>query len=65
MAELIALCMSCKANDDAEQMQEMKDISIEENNNRYAARGTCSNCGSKMFKFLSKDQAEELRSELD
>lgn len=64
MAQLQALCMKCRNDENAEQMQDMEDISIEENDNgRFSARGTCGRCGGNMFKFLSKEDAEKLKSE--
>ncbi len=39
-------------------MQEMKDVKIEEKNNRYSAKGQCSVCGGNMFKFMSKADAD-------
>lgn len=47
-------CMKCKTN------REMKDVRIEQTaRGGYMARGTCSVCGTKMAKMMSKDQAEK------
>lgn len=63
MAELKALCMKCKNKEGVDQMQEMTEVTIQEKGNRYSARGVCGNCGTGMFKFLSKDDAEKLADE--
>jgi hypothetical protein len=65
MAELKALCMKCKNVEGEDQMQTMTDITIQEKGGRYSARGVCGNgdCGTGMFKFLSKDDAEKLETE--
>lgn len=65
MAQVEALCMTCKHDDDAEGKQMMTNISIEEKGGRYSARGECPNCGGNMFKFLSKDDAEQIADEDD
>lgn len=43
-------------------MQVMKDVKVEEKNNRFSAKGVCSSCGGNMFKFLSKDDAAKVRN---
>jgi len=62
MKELKALCMKCRQKGEEHQMQVMKDVKVEEKNNRYSAKGTCETCGGNMFKFLSKDTAEEMKA---
>ena len=42
-------------------MQTMKDVKVEEKNNRFSAKGTCTKCGGNMFKFLSKDDAQKFQ----
>ncbi|HMB17585.1 MAG TPA: DUF5679 domain-containing protein [Candidatus Paceibacterota bacterium] len=61
MAELKALCMKCRDDNNKPTMQTMEDVNIEEKNGRYSARGKCSNCGGNMFKFLSKEDAEKMK----
>lgn len=61
MAELKALCMKCRNDENKPTMQTMKDPQIEEKNNRYSARGICANCGGNVFKFLSKADAEAVQ----
>jgi len=63
MAELKALCMKCKNVEGKDQMQVMSELTIQEKGNRYSARGKCADCGTGMFKFLSKDDAEKLEAE--
>lgn len=63
MATLTALCMKCKHDENAEQMQDMTNLEITEKGGRYSARGECGNCGGNMFKFLSKDDAQKLEGE--
>lgn len=65
MAELKALCMKCKNREGADQMQEMTQVTIQEKGGRYSARGVCGyeGCGTGMFKFLSKDDAEKLAAD--
>jgi bacterioferritin-associated ferredoxin len=62
MAELKALCMSCRDENKKPTMQDMTNPTVEEKNNRYSAKGTCGKCGGNMFKFLSKDDAEKLQA---
>jgi len=57
MDELKGLCMKCRDANNKPTMQVMKDIKVEEKNNRFSAKGQCSVCGGNMFKFLSKDDA--------
>ena len=61
MTELKALCMKCRDANNKPTMQVMKDVKVEEKNNRYSAKGQCSNCGGNQFKFLSKADAESLK----
>ncbi len=61
MSELKALCMKCRDANNKPTMQVMKDPVIEEKNNRFSAKGKCSNCGGNMFKFLSKEDAQALK----
>jgi DNA polymerase II large subunit len=61
MAELKALCMKCRDENNKPTMQTMTEIKVEEKNNRYSAKGKCAKCGGNMFKFLSKDDAEKLK----
>lgn len=63
MAELQALCMSCRDENKKPTKQVMKDPQVEEKKGRYSAKGTCSKCEGKMFKFLSKDDAEKLKQD--
>ena len=58
--ELKALCMKCRENNKPT-MQVMKDVKVEEKNNRFSAKGQCSVCGGNMFKFLSKADAEAMK----
>ena len=54
MADLIGLCMKCK------QKRKMNEVKIEKNKKgRFAARGVCSVCGTKMYKILSKEEAQK------
>lgn len=59
MAEIEALCMTCKHDDDAVGKKNMTNVSIEEKGGRFSARGECPDCGSNMFKFMSEDDAKE------
>ena len=60
MAEVQALCMKCRNDENKPTMQTMNPDSIEvtEKKNRYSAKGTCSSCGGNMFKFMNKETAE-------
>ncbi len=58
--ELKALCMKCRENNKPT-MQVMKDVKVEEKNNRFSAKGQCSVCGGNMFKFMSKADAEAMK----
>ena len=62
MAELQALCMKCRNDENKPTMQTMNpdSIAVTEKNNRYSAKGTCSTCGGNMFKFMNKETAEGL-----
>ena len=59
--ELKALCMKCRDANKKPTMQIMKNVKVEEKNNRFSAKGQCSVCGGNMFKFLSKDDAQKLK----
>jgi len=49
-------CMRCKEN------REMKDVTLNKTKRgTFMAKGTCTKCGTKMAKILSKDQAAELQ----
>jgi hypothetical protein len=49
-------CMRCKDN------REMKGVKLEKTSRgTFLARGTCVDCGTKMAKILSKEQAERLK----
>ena len=61
MSDLQGLCMRCRNDENKPTMQPMKDIKVEEKNNRYSAKGQCETCDGNMFKFLSKDDAEKLK----
>lgn len=61
MKELKALCMKCRDANKKPTMQVMKNVKIEEKNNRYSAKGQCSTCGGNQFKFLSKADADSLK----
>lgn len=61
MAELKGLCMRCRDSNNKPTMQTMKDIQVSEKNNRYSAKGKCTNCGGNMFKFLSKEDAKKFQ----
>lgn len=54
---LMGLCMRCRDDNNKPTMREMKDVKVEEKNNRFSAKGTCGTCGGNMFKFMSKDDA--------
>jgi hypothetical protein len=66
MKELKGLCMKCRQKGKDHQMQVMKDLKVEEKvgkggSVRYSAKGVCDVCGTGMFKFLSKDDAQEYK----
>jgi len=61
MEELKGLCMKCRDANNKPTMQIMKDVKVEEKNNRFSAKGQCTVCGGNMFKFLSKDDAEKMK----
>ena len=61
MAELKALCMKCRDANNKPTMQVMTNVKIEEKNGRYSAKGQCGKCGSNMFKFMSKADAEAVK----
>ncbi len=49
-------CMKCKDS------REMKDVKLEKTKRgTYMAKGTCTECGTKMAKILSAEQAEKLK----
>ncbi|HPS21693.1 MAG TPA: DUF5679 domain-containing protein [Candidatus Paceibacterota bacterium] len=59
--ELKALCMKCRDANNKPTMQVMKDPKVTKNEKgRYSAKGTCTQCGGNMFKFLSQADAEAL-----
>jgi len=60
MQEIKALCMKCR-DGNKPTMQIMKDMKVEEKNNRFSAKGKCANCGGNMFKFLSRADAEKMK----
>jgi hypothetical protein len=67
MAELKALCMKCRDSNNKPTMQTMNDPDVIEQEGkggsmRYSAKGKCAQCGGNMFKFLSKETAEEMKS---
>lgn len=58
MEKVSGYCVKCR--DKAG--REMKDVKIVEiKPGRPAARGTCTVCGTGMYKILSKDQADILK----
>jgi DNA polymerase II large subunit len=59
--DLKALCMKCRDANNKPTMQTMKDVKVEEKNNRFSAKGQCSVCGGNMFKFMSKDDAQKMK----
>lgn len=66
MAELQALCMKCRNDENKPTMQTMTNPQVEEKEGkggsmRYSAKGVCAQCGGNMFKFLSKDDAMEMK----
>lgn len=61
MVELKALCMKCRDTNKKPTMQVMKNIKVEEKNNRYSAKGQCTTCGGNQFKFMSKVDAEKMK----
>ncbi len=60
MSDLKGLCMKCRQKGKEHQMQVMSDVQVTEKNNRYSAKGKCSVCGTGMFKFLSKEDAQKM-----
>jgi hypothetical protein len=51
-----AYCVKCKTS------REMKDMTLTTaSNGRTMAKGVCPTCGTKMNKFLSKDEAAKLK----
>jgi len=65
MAEIEALCMTCKHDDDREGKKNMTNVRIEEKGGRFSARGECPDCGSNMFKFMSEDDAQNFAESND
>lgn len=61
MEELKGLCMRCRDENKKPTMQTMTEINVEEKNNRFSAKGKCANCGGNMFKFMSKETAEQYK----
>ena len=47
-------CMKCKEN---KPMKETEEVTMK--NGRKALKGTCGDCGTKMFKILGKAKVEE------
>ncbi|MBP6905021.1 MAG: hypothetical protein KBB91_03150 [Candidatus Pacebacteria bacterium] len=61
MAELKALCMKCRGDNNKPTMQTMIDPVVTKNEkNRYSAKGKCAVCGGNMFKFMSQADAEPM-----
>lgn len=56
--------MKCKHNPDMEDKKGMSNPTIQEKGGRYSARGECPDCGTGMFKFLSKDDAKQTAQDL-
>jgi hypothetical protein len=59
--------MRCRDANKKPTMQTMTSPVVEEKEGkggsvRYSAKGTCAKCGGNMFKFLSKDDADKLKS---
>jgi len=61
--EIKGLCMRCRDDKNKPTMHIMKDVKVEEKNNRFSAKGQCEQCEGNMFKFLSKDDAEKLKAD--
>lgn len=53
-----ALCMKCRDENSKPTKQMMNVTEVNEKNNRYSAKGTCTNCSGNMFKFMNKETAE-------
>jgi hypothetical protein len=61
MAELKALCMKCRGDNNKPTMQIMNDPVVTKNEkNRYSAKGKCAVCTGNMFKFMSKEDGEKM-----
>ena len=54
--------MKCRDANNKPTMQVMKNVKVEEKNNRYSAKGQCSVCGGNQFKFMSKADAEAMKA---
>ena len=56
-------CVKCKTK---REMQSTKIVSMKGKGKvkRQALTGSCPNCGTKMFRILGKEQAEEMAREL-
>jgi DNA polymerase II large subunit len=54
--------MKCRDANNKPTMQVMTNVKIEEKNGRYSAKGQCATCGGNMFKFMSKADAEAMKS---
>ena len=54
--------MKCRDANNKPTMQVMKNVKVEEKNNRYSAKGQCTVCGGNMFKFMSKDDAAKFQA---
>lgn len=65
MAELTALCMKCRdENNKPVKGRTMENVKVEVKegkggSKRYSAKGTCAVCGGNMFKFLSAEDAQK------
>jgi len=60
MADLQALCMSCREKNKPT-MQTMQNPVVTKNEKgRYSAKGQCAKCGGNMFKFLSAVDGEAM-----
>lgn len=61
MEKVSGYCVKCRVKPG----REMKDVSIVEiKPGRFAAKGTCTVCGTGMYRILSKDKASELKKSL-
>jgi len=58
MAELKALCMSCRENKKPTMQTMMSPVVTKNDKGRYSAKGKCGKCGGNMFKFMSEADAK-------
>lgn len=58
MTPIEAYCVKCKAN---RRMNDVKRVTMK--NGRAAARGTCAECGTGMYKILPAAIADEMAAE--